>query len=323
MKKTFLMKAHTFGLGTDVSGWYMSRKLNGFAVLWDGGVTRGMAASEVDWYVLGGDNRFKHKVYSTGLWSSNGKVIEAPDWWLDRLPKYIPLQGEIWCDDNKSIAAVCNTKIPTDKRWSMVKFQVYNYKPYSLLGVPKGDLTLDCYYNKSWLQRMEKIILLANDEKFNSIGSVVKQIKVENESHLHYFVQLAIQEKAWEGVMLINPNSNYEDCRSHNLLKVKPSYETEAEIIDYQDGTGKHKNRMGALVVKLTWDDKVTTFHGGREDLVGKTIYFNIGGGFTDQQREWDYVSEYFPRGAIVNFSFNEIGSLGAPPSASFNSVRR
>ena len=213
MKKTFLMKAHTFGLGTDVKGWYMSRKLNGFAVLWDGGITRGMKASEVDWYVKGGDSRFKRTVHSTGLWSSNGKVIEAPEWWLDCLPKYMPLQGEIWYSDDKGMAAVCNTKNIYDERWNKVKFMVYNYKPYSLFPVEKGSLIIDYYYNCSWYQRMAKIMRLVNDDKFNKVGEVVYQEMILNEKHLHNYILQAIEQNAWEGVMIVNPQSQYENWR--------------------------------------------------------------------------------------------------------------
>jgi DNA ligase-1 len=57
--------------------------------------------------------------------------------------------------------------------------------------------------------------------------------------------------------------------RSHTLLKIKKFKDSEAVVLAYEKGKGKHKGRMGALICK----DVIT----GEE--------FKVGTGFTDAQR--------------------------------------
>ena len=100
-KEEFGQLSHYWG-GTpeNLVGRFGSRKYNGFSVLWDGGVTRGMLAKDVPWYYKGGD---KDGVVSTGLWSlgrnMKPKVLRAPDLWLNQLPVSVPLHGELWNND--------------------------------------------------------------------------------------------------------------------------------------------------------------------------------------------------------------------------------
>ena len=68
--------------------------------------------------------------------------------------------------------------------------------------------------------------------------------------------------------MLRQPGSRYEPGRSATLLKVTRFHDAEARVIDHQPGAGRHKGRMGALLVALP---------DGTE--------FSVGTGFTDTQR--------------------------------------
>src|SRR6185295_11268453 len=54
-----------------------------------------------------------------------------------------------------------------------------------------------------------------------------------------------------EGLMLRQPGSKYHAGRSSTLLKVKSFKDAEAEVIGHQDGAGRHKGRLGALLVRL------------------------------------------------------------------------
>ena len=68
-----------------------------------------------------------------------------------------------------------------------------------------------------------------------------------------------------EGVMLKDPNSQYECRRSKCLLKVKRFEDTEATVIGHLRGTGRLENTLGAIRVREK---------DGTE--------FKIGSGFTD-----------------------------------------
>jgi DNA ligase-1 len=76
----------------------------------------------------------------------------------------------------------------------------------------------------------------------------------------------------YEGIMLKDPNAPYEVKRSVAWLKLKPFIEVSLSVVAVEEGTGKHEGRLGALVCE------------GVDD--GKTIYVNVGSGFTDNDRD-------------------------------------
>ena len=79
-------------------------------------------------------------------------------------------------------------------------------------------------------------------------------------------------KKGFEGLM-IKPNDNYyESKRSHAWLKIKPFIEVTLKIVDIQEGTGKHSNKLGAFQVEGTDD--------------GKFFSLSVGSGLTDDERE-------------------------------------
>ena len=104
-----------------------------------------------------------------------------------------------------------------------------------------------------------------------------------------------------EGLMLRKPHSRYERRRSSTLLKVKKFFDTEVTVTGHTQGKGKHKGRLGALVVRS--DD-------------GKT--FNIGTGFSDADRESPP-----PVGSRVAITFTTRTRYGIPKCAAFLRVRQ
>ncbi len=96
--------------------------------------------------------------------------------------------------------------------------------------------------------------------------------------------------------MLRQPGSLYEPRRSQTLLKVKQFQDAEARVIGHQPGTGRHKGRLGALLVILS---------DGTE--------FAVGTGFTDAQRESP------PQvGSLITFRYQEMTDGGVPRFPSF-----
>ena len=79
-------------------------------------------------------------------------------------------------------------------------------------------------------------------------------------------------EKGFEGLMIKPCNNFYECKRSHAWLKIKPFIEVTLKVIDIQEGTGKHKGKLGAFHVE------------GNDD--GKFFSLSVGSGLTDDDRE-------------------------------------
>jgi DNA ligase len=100
--------------------------------------------------------------------------------------------------------------------------------------------------------------------------------------------------------MLRQPGSAYEAGRSSTLLKVKTFRDAEATVIGHQAGAGKHKGRLGALLVRLA---------DGTE--------FAVGTGFTDKER-----GAPPPVGSIITFRYQELSNAGVPRFPSYVGVR-
>ena len=79
-------------------------------------------------------------------------------------------------------------------------------------------------------------------------------------------------DAGYEGLMVKPVEGLYENKRSHSWLKVKPFIEVTLEVIDTEEGSGKAKGSLGALVVEGTDD--------------GKFVHLNVGSGLTDKDRE-------------------------------------
>jgi DNA ligase-1 len=79
-----------------------------------------------------------------------------------------------------------------------------------------------------------------------------------------------------EGTILKSKTGIWEDKRSKEQIKFKGELECELRVVDWEEGTGKNKGRLGALVCE------------GVDD--GKDIRVNVGSGLTDEQRVtfWD-----------------------------------
>ena len=90
-----------------------------------------------------------------------------------------------------------------------------------------------------------------------------------------------------EGIM-INLDEKYECKRVKHLIKVKGIYTVDLEVVDIERGTGRNKNRLGALVCRY-------------KD--GTTV--NIGSGFTDREREDLWVDDFII-GSIVEIRYTE-----------------
>ena len=95
-----------------------------------------------------------------------------------------------------------------------------------------------------------------------------------------------------EGLMIKDPNCEYERKRSKKLLKIKVFQDSEAKVLAIEKGQGRMINMMGKILVK---DVKT-----GAE--------FRIGTGFNDAQRKSP------PKvGVIVTYKYQNLTDDGKP----------
>ncbi len=297
--------------------WMISRKYNGHCVIWDGGLTVGKPARDFPWYKLGKENN----AFSTGMWSlgrdGKCKVIHAPHSFTKKLPKGIPLQGEVWKDDNLAFIKKV-VKAPNSAMWDRVKFIVYNIKPYSTWeGLDFSDLPESFrghWYNIPFQERYMDLVNSQNDQVVLPDHSVVEFKSVQEVSRYLNTSRKTATELKWEGTMWQNMFSNYECKRSYTLLKDKAKYDGEAIVLGYEDGkTGARIGKIGCIKAELTWDEKITSIHGGDKGMIGKTVTFHISGLNEEEQVS---CSDMYPVFSEIKFTFSNVSGYGVPQSA-------
>lgn len=341
MKREFLMLAHVYTGTEPVGMWYMSEKLDGLRAFWDGGVTRGQPTSLVPWANTEKDARYITPPVSTGLWSRYGKAIQAPDWWLDKLPRGIPLDGELYAGrGNFQFLVSCTKRLVPGAEWHSVTYQVFDAPPYHAV-FANGEIK-----NTNFKKKFEGI-RLTNEEyqkpsrwdfhtvygwllelEQNDIFNVLAQKQLYGDYRTIITKRLEeVIEGGGEGLMLRNPTSFWAPQRAKTLLKVKGQLDSEATVVGYVWGRETDKGSkllglMGALVV--SWKGK-------RFELSG----------FTDDERRLIFVADrsnacaigvenpgkavppgitnpQFPIGSTVTFKYRELTDAGIPKEARY-----
>lgn len=98
------------------------------------------------------------------------------------------------------------------------------------------------------------------------------------------------EEHDWEGCM-VNLDTPYECKRVKTLIKVKKFFDISLRVIDIEEGTGRNKGKLGAIVCRY----------------YNNTV--NVGSGFTDEQRVyyWQHKDEILNH--IVDVKYKEVTS--------------
>jgi DNA ligase 1 len=210
--------------------------------------------------------------------SRQGNPFHAPDWFLDGLPE-TPLDGELWLD-RKAFQRTVSIVRRQDKsdHWKQIRYVVFDAPSLKEPFESRLEFLADC----------QKSIP-------SGFVSTLKHARCRSLDHLRE--ELArIEQLGGEGLMLRQPGSSYEAGRSTTLLKVKSFRDEEAVVVDYVKGKGRHKGRLGALVVRLQ-----------------NGTQFCVGTGFTDKQRENPPAI-----GSLITFRYQELSDGGVPRFPSF-----
>lgn len=91
-----------------------------------------------------------------------------------------------------------------------------------------------------------------------------------------------------EGLMLNYVDKPYDFKRSKNILKAKAFHTCDLLVVDLEEGTGKHKGRLGSVVV----------------DYKGYKV--NVGSGFMDSDREYFWNNKNAILGKIIEVGYFE-----------------
>jgi DNA ligase-1 len=218
--------------------------------------------------------------------SRNNNEIKAPKWFIDKMPKGVVLDGELFTKrgDFRNVMSYVMKNKPVDEEWKRVRFLVFD--------MPMLNLPFE--------ERIRKLKQTVGSSKY---VKVVPHIKIKNKSHMME-IHKKIVKKGGEGIMLRAPGSFYENKRSSTLIKYKTFKDKEAVVQGYSLGSGKYQKMLGKLKVK--WYKGNSTFL--------------VGSGFTDSDRK-NYL-KLFPKGTIIKVKYFEVNESGKPRFPVFIGVR-
>ena len=215
------------------------------------------------------------------FWSRLGNLYHAPDWFVAGLPN-VPLDGELWLDRKKFQRAVSIVR-RQDKsdHWKEIRYLVFD------------------------APRLEKGFEARLDFVKECLASTKPEFALAHEHELckgmdHLRQELArVEELGAEGLMLRQAGSRYESGRSSTLLKVKNFHDAEARVLKHLEGAGRHKGRLGALLVEMP--DGTT---------------FSVGTGFSDAER-----ANPPAVGSVITYRYQELSEGGVPRFPSYIGV--
>ncbi len=245
-----ILLAHKWENDVDLTGWWVSEKLDGVRAYWDG-------------------ERFISRL---------GNEFFAPKWFVANFPR-TPLDGELWGGRKLFQRTVGIVKRQDESElWKELQYVVFDAPSHG--GVFEERVS----FIESTLGSLKITWLKAH-----------AHLRCEGTEHLRR--ELArVEGLGGEGLMVRQPRSRYESGRSNTLLKVKSFHDTEARVLGHVPGLGRHKGRLGALLVELP-----------------DGTQFNVGTGFSDVERESPPAL-----GSIITFRYQELSNSGTPRFPSY-----
>lgn len=249
-----LLLAESWDNAADLTGWWMSEKLDGVRAYWDG----------------------------KQFLSRQGNLYHAPDWFTEGLPDS-PLDGELWIARKKFQRTVSIVR-RQDKTelWKEVRFLIFDAP-----NAGGGFEDRLAFLKDALAGRKLKYASQHAHELCKNVDCLRAELA-------------RVEALGGEGLMLRQPQSKYAAGRSATLLKVKSFHDAEALVIGHQEGLGRHKGRLGALLVRLPTG-----------------IEFAVGTGFSDRERGAPPTV-----GATVTFRYQELSEGGVPRFPSYVGVR-
>jgi len=218
------------------------------------------------------------------VYTRNGKEVCLHDVLLEEC-KQLMKDGEIW--DGEIVFYKDNK--PLDRKTSN---GLFNKGVKNTISLDEAKMVkficwdiIDTTSTIPYKERLETLQERFNKE-YNHI-EIVETVYVENEEQAYDFYNKQI-EKGEEGAILKNIDFKWEGKRVKGMGKMKQIEECDLFVVGWEEGTGRNKGKLGALVCE-TSDGKLRV---------------NVGTGFSDEQRE--NIKEDII-GSIITVQYNQI----------------
>lgn len=133
IRRKFLMEATKYTRNHTVGGYYLSEKFDGVRAFWDGGLSRDCLVTAVPYASVNNPRTLtaSRSGVATGLWSRDGRVIQAPDWFLNQLP-CLPLDGEIWLGRGRRKDCKLMARGKYRDAWKLAEYAIFDSPSYDM-----------------------------------------------------------------------------------------------------------------------------------------------------------------------------------------------
>lgn len=130
---------------------------------------------------------------------------------------------------------------------------------------------------------------------------IIPQYKVELTKEVADHYNKTFSDNGFEGVMFRHGEIGYDYKRSAYLLKYKSFFEEDFKVIGFEEGKGKNKGSLGAIVAEV------------RRKHTVETKEVSVGSGFTDEMRDKVWNNQDFYLGKMAEIKFQELSQYGIP----------
>ncbi|MBQ7973813.1 MAG: hypothetical protein IJ295_02555 [Clostridia bacterium] len=151
----------------------------------------------------------------------------------------------------------------------------------------KGECAIPCEQRKAQLSAELKALSLAHVKEVPILyaGDDLKKIDLLCDEYT---------DKGREGVMVNVADAPYECKRTKNLLKVKRFNTADVRVLNWEEGTGANKGKLGAVIVEFIAPD-------------GKKYTCKVGSGFEKEEREYFFADPQKIVGHIIEIGYFEV----------------
>lgn len=262
MKGKFFYDHQIQRYAVDPKGWWVSEKLDGIRAVWTG----------------------------CELLTRNGKKIHAPNWFYEKFPKKIALDGELYLG-REQLHRVQMTIMDHHKNnylWEKIKYYVFD--------VP----------DSSKLTFEEVQYLLQNHLPECKYLQIIHQTQINDLNHLLELQKILVSQGA-EGTMLRKPKTSYHIGETSHLLKFK-SQMNSTQMVHLLDDIGivvGYKYNLDVLQngqpilksILVKWEDK-NKFPNDPE--------FSVSHQITKAEKYGNY-EQLFPKGQRIKVLYNQL----------------
>ena len=217
---------------------------------------------------------------SCTLYSRNGKVFENFPHIQESLLEcrkyfqygrgtggFFVLDGEIVGESFQKLMRQAHRK--SDARTDGMVYHIFDIIP--LVDFERGFWNVQQRRRLEWLESGQDRIRETSDCLRIMPGIMVDLDTAEGQDVMRRFANDAVAQ-GYEGIMIKEPEAPYECKRSSFWMKWKPTITVDLNIVGFEEGTGRNKNRLGAIICE------------GEDD--GRHIRVNVGSGLSDSDRD-------------------------------------